>query len=533
MNPNEPYLKRDRALVPYPSPRGAPMTGKSKFSTFLATRPLLSGVLLFAVAAGGAGAGVTVALARQDRPHALGTAGIDPGFTKASLITPRTGSLAEMVASVSPAVVQVQVSTKPQAAAAETGDLFQRFDDDRQRPSEGGSQGVLGSGFVIDAAGLIVTNAHVVENAQRISVKLADGREVRADLVGVDEKTDLAVLRLKEAGLQLPAIGWGDSDSLRVGDPIFAIGSPFGLGSTVTSGIVSGRGREIGEGPYDDFIQIDAAINQGNSGGPLFDSAGHVVGVNTAIYSPSDSGGSVGIGFAIPGHMVQSIVKQLVASGHVTRGQIGVAVQPVTADIADSLGLKQASGALIAGVSAGSPAARAGIRIGDIVTRFDGHAVTNARDLSRIVADSAVGKNQAVEVLRDGKPLALTVAVARGDRQLASIEPAALPVPRGGSGGSAALLGMTVAATNRELNAAAKQPALASGVMIMAVDPSGTSADRGLERGDLIIAANSVAVDTAAELQARVAAAERAGRHNVMLEVVRGDEHAFVAVPLA
>ena len=523
MNPNEPYLKSDRALTPWGPRPPAPRKG---LSGWLAARPLTTGALIFGLAALGAGAGVATGLFVQGHTPSVAAIAADPRFSKTSLVIPKSGSLADMVESVVPAVVQVQVAAKAKAEPSDLRDLFRRFDD---APGGAAPEEVLGSGFVIDPKGLIVTNAHVVEGAQRISVRLSGGREVPAELVGVDEKTDLAVLRLKETGLSLPVVRWGDSDNLRVGDPIFAVGSPFGLGSTVTSGIVSGRGREIGEGPYDDFIQIDAAINQGNSGGPLFDAAGRVVGVNTAIFSPSENGGSVGIGFAIPARMVQSITGQLIAKGSVTRGQIGVAIQPVTADIAESLGLPKAQGALIAGVTEGSPAARAGLQIGDIVIRFDGKAIEDARALSRIVAEAPIGTARPVEVLRGGKPVALSVAVGQSERKVAGAVPAAASADTD----HATLLGMTVTRTTPELNAAAELPARATGVIVTDIDPASMSAARGLERGDLIVAANNGAVDSAEALRARIAAAERAGRRNIMLEVVRGDEHAFVAVPLA
>jgi serine protease Do len=303
------------------------------------------------------------------------------------------------------------------------------------------------------------------------------------------------------------------------------------LGSTVTSGIVSGRGREIGEGPYDDFLQIDAAINQGNSGGPLFDRNGHVIGVNTAIFSPGQDGGNVGIGFAIPAHMVQTVVRQLVANGHVTRGQIGVAIQPVTPDIADSLGMNEPSGALVAGVSADSPAARAGLRIGDVITRFNGATIGSARDLSRVVAETPVGDARPIEVLRDGRPVKLSVAVMNSEKAGPRVVPTSAPVAAAPDA-SAAVLGMTVMRTTPDLNARAEQPARATGVIVTRIDPASDSASRGIEVGDLIIAANNLRVDTPATLKAGVAAANKAGRHNVLLEVLRGPDHAFVAVPL-
>ncbi|MGL4541463.1 MAG: S1C family serine protease, partial [Polymorphobacter sp.] len=343
----------------------------STFRSSLSARPVIGGFAVLLLAMVGSGVGITAALKFRDSGVAAVAVTPAPALRAPAAVS---GDLADMVATVVPAVVQVQVTglrrRTPGVISPDDSEGLPRFYDDAPRAEEDAADEVLGSGFIVDAKGLVVTNAHVVEGGSKIRVRLASGREIAAELIGVDTKTDLAVLRISGDGAALPTVSWGESDKVRVGDAIFAVGSPFGLGSTVTSGIVSGRGREIGEGPYDDFLQIDAAINQGNSGGPLFDRYGHVIGVNTAIFSPSDSGGNVGIGFAIPAHMVQQVVRQLVANGRVIRGQIGISIQPVTEDIAESMGLPKAQGALVAGVSPNSPAARGGVRIGDIITRF-------------------------------------------------------------------------------------------------------------------------------------------------------------------
>ncbi len=496
--------------------------------TPLSERPLLAGLAVLLLAMVGSGVGITAALKLRDRDTAA-TAPV-PAAVRAP--APASGDLADMVATVVPAVVQVQVTGlrrhTPGVISPDGSDSLRRFYDDAPQGEAPDADEVLGSGFIVDSKGLVVTNAHVVEGGSKIRVRLASGREVGAELVGVDSKTDLAVLRIAGDGAALPTVKWGDSDKVRVGDAIFAVGSPFGLGSTVTSGIVSGRGREIGEGPYDDFLQIDAAINQGNSGGPLFDRYGHVIGVNTAIYSPSDSGGNVGIGFAIPAHMVQQVVRQLVTHGRVIRGQIGISIQPVTEDIAESMGLKEAQGALVAGVTPDSPAARGGLRIGDIITRFGGSPVIDARDLTRLVAESTIGEPRPVEVLRDGKRLKLQVAAMSAERPVLAAAPVALP-----AASSADMLGLVVTRTTPELNARAEQPPRATGLMITRVDPTSSGFDRGLEVGDLIIAANHARVERPDQLKGAVAAAARAGRRNILLEVLRGDEHAFVAVPLS
>lgn len=495
-------------------------------------RPLMVGAGVLLLAMVGSGVGITAALKLRDRDAVVSA----PVAAAVRAPAPASGELADMVATVVPAVVQVQVTglrhRTPGVITPDGTDSLRRFYDDAPQGEEPDADEVLGSGFIVDSKGLVVTNAHVVEGGSKIRVRLASGREVAAELVGADSKTDLAVLRIASDAGGLPTVNWGDSDKVRVGDAIFAVGSPFGLGSTVTSGIVSGRGREIGEGPYDDFLQIDAAINQGNSGGPLFDRYGHVIGVNTAIYSPSDSGGNVGIGFAIPAHMVQQVVRQLVTNGHVIRGQIGISIQPVTEDIADSMGLKEARGALVAGVTPDSPAARGGVRIGDVITRFGGAPVVNARDLTRLVAESTIGEVRPVEVLRNGQLVKLQVATMSAERPVLAAAPVALP-SAATKGGSADILGLVVTRTTPELNARAEQPARATGLMITRVDPTSGGYDRGLEVGDLIIAANHLRVNSPEQLKAGVAAAGRAGRHNILLEVLRGDEHAFVAVPLS
>ncbi|WP_164549767.1 trypsin-like peptidase domain-containing protein [Altericroceibacterium xinjiangense] len=315
-------------------------------------------------------------------------------------------SLADMVEAVGASVVQIQV--KPEHQAQRMGGAFSR--DERMRRFFGSpmperqphQRASLGSGFIIDASGLVVTNNHVVADASVVSVQLSDGRELSGRVLGRDPKTDVAVVRI-EGGGAFPAVRWGDSDRIRVGDSVFAVGSPFGLGNTVTSGIVSARSRELGAGPYDDFLQVDAAINSGNSGGPLFDANGRVVGVNTAIFSPS--GGNVGIGFAIPARLAHEVAMQLAEHGSIARGRIGVALQDVTLDVAASLGLTEAEGALIAEVERDGPAALSGVRPGDVIRRFDGKAIEDGTDLARAVADAAVGSTVQMEVLRDGRRL--------------------------------------------------------------------------------------------------------------------------------
>ena len=294
---------------------------------------------------------------------------------------------------------------------------------DNQPPPPERRMQSLGSGFIIDPSGLVVTNNHVIEGADEITVTLQDNTSLKAKVLGRDETGDIALLQVKP-DKPLPAVQFGDSDAERVGDWVLAIGNPFGLGGTVTAGIVSARGRDIHQGPYDDFIQTDAAINRGNSGGPLFNMDGQVIGMNTAIYSPS--GGSIGIGFSIPANMVKAVVAQLKDFGHPRRGWLGVRIQQVTPDIAESLGLQDATGAMVAGVNDGGPADKAKIHNGDIILKFNGQDVKEMRSLPRIVADSDVGKSVPVLLWRDGKQVTVqaTLAEKPDDVQVAAATPA-------------------------------------------------------------------------------------------------------------
>jgi serine protease Do len=343
---------------------------------------------------------------------------IVPTYAKAA-----PDSFADLAGKLLPAVVNISSTQDLQASRGgpgagpevpmfPPGSPFEQFFKDflnRNKPGGQGDKGApaperrmqsLGSGFIIDPSGLVVTNNHVIEGADEITVTLQDNTSLKAKVLGRDETGDIALLQVK-TDKQLPAVQFGDSDAERVGDWVLAIGNPFGLGGTVTAGIVSARGRDIHQGPYDDFIQTDAAINRGNSGGPLFNMDGQVIGMNTAIYSPS--GGSIGIGFSIPANLVKAVVTQLKDFGHPRRGWLGVRIQQVTPDIAESLGLHDASGAMVAGVNDGGPADKAKIHNGDIILKFNGQDVKEMRSLPRIVADSEVGKSVPVLLWRDGK----------------------------------------------------------------------------------------------------------------------------------
>ncbi len=372
--------------------------------SFKSRRPLIAAIMLSASV--GAIAGAAVALpSNPDSANALVRTGnpLEARSAPASrAAVSRAGpALADMVQAVGPAVVQIDV--RPDSR---TTDSFGGWGERAPAPA----RAATGSGFVIDPAGIIVTNNHVVDGATTVMVKFSDGRQLTGRVLGRDPKTDLAVIRV-DGGGRLSAIRWGDSDRTRVGDDVFAVGSPFGLGNTVTSGIVSARGREIGAGPYDDFLQVDAAINSGNSGGPLFNAAGQVVGVNTAMFSPT--GANVGIGFAIPSRLARSIVRQIVTEGHVSRGRIGVALAALTPEIAQQLELGRAAGALVAEVEPESPAAEAGLRSGDVVTAFAGRPIADSRTLARVVAEHKVGTSVPMTVIRNGRTAQMEVRVAQ------------------------------------------------------------------------------------------------------------------------
>jgi serine protease Do len=382
----------------------------------------------------------------------------------------------------------------------------------------------LGTGFIVDPNGLIVTNNHVVENAEQIAVTLNDGSTVVAKLIGRDEKTDLALLKIA-VRKPLPAAHFGDSDKARIGDWVIAIGNPFGLGSTVTAGIISARNRDIEAGPYDDFIQTDAPINRGNSGGPLFDMDGNVVGVNSAIFSPT--GGSVGIGFSIPSNLVRQVISQLRQYGTVRRGWVGVRIQPVTQDIAEGMGLPAAAGALVADVTPDGPAAKAGIQNGDVVTAFDGKKVSDPRALSLIVADTAVGKTVNVDLLRKGRKLTVRLLVIRLQEPSAKPQPAPAK-PRTKS----SQLGLSLSPLDNDARAEFKLAGGVQGVVVTDVIPDSLAAEKNFQAGDVIVSVHDQPVRTPAEFQRRVESDAKAGRRVEILLVNRGGVLTFVALRL-
>ena len=391
----------------------------------------------------------------------------------------------------------------------------------------------LGSGFIIDASGLIVTNNHVIDQADEITVTLNDGTSLPAKVVGRDEKTDLALVRVKAKG-PLPFAHFGDSDHARIGDWVIAIGNPFGLGSTVTAGIVSARNRDIAAGPYDDFIQTDAPINRGNSGGPLFDMAGNVVGVNSEIYSPT--GGSVGIGFAIPANMVRKVVDELRQYGETRRGWMGVRVQPVTAEIAEGFGLPSTTGALVADVTAGGPAAKAGLQPGDLIVGFDGKPVADQRTLPRIVADTPVGKSVTVDYLRGGKKETARVTVAKLEDTPDPDEVAtktAKPTPPKPKASKVSQMGLSLGALDSAARAKFKVPNDVQGVVVTDVDPDSPAGDNHFIPGDVIVQVQSQAVHTPDDVAKRLDEDAKAGKKIEMMLVSRAGESTYVAMPLS
>jgi serine protease Do len=377
----------------------------------------------------------------------------------------------------------------------------------------------LGSGFIIDSAGLVVTNNHVIADADEITVILQDGQAYKAEIVGRDTKADLALLKIKVPN-KLPAVSFGNSDEMRVGDWVLAIGNPFGMAGSVTAGIISARARDINAGPYDDFLQTDAAINKGNSGGPLFNLKGEVIGINTAIFSPS--GGSIGIGFSIPANLAKPVIADLQKYGKARRGWLGVRIQSVTDEIAESLGLKEQHGALVADVSAGGPAAKAGIKKGDVIARFDGRDVSEMHRLPRIVAETPINKDVEVVLWRDGKQLTLHAVVGELAESDEAEQAKAVEKPTSKQDGgqtAVASVGLSVAPLSPALRERYNLANDVKGVVVTDVKQSGSAAEKGIRPGDVIVEVSQEAVKSAADFVAKVDAARKAGRKSVLLLV--------------
>ena len=388
----------------------------------------------------------------------------------------------------------------------------------------------LGTGFIIDPSGLIVTNNHVIEEGEHITATLNDGTTLPAKLIGRDEKTDLALLKVTPRK-PLPAARFGDSDKARIGDWVIAIGNPFGLGSTVTAGIVSARNRDINAGPYDEFIQTDAPINRGNSGGPLFDMDGNVVGVNSAIYSPS--GGSVGIGFSIPSNLVRDVIAQLRAHGTLHRGWIGVRIQAVTDDLAEGLGLPSATGALITDVTPKGPAAKAGIANGDLVTTFDGKPVGDSRALPRMVAETPIGKTVSVDVLRKGRKQTVKLTVAKLEDERPMRAPSVQKAPPAAKAKSKiAELGLSLAPIDLDARVQFKLAKTVQGVVVTDVTPDSPAAEKNFRPGDVIVQVQSQNVRTPDEVVRLIDSTAKAGKKVALLLVSRGGDLTYVALKL-
>ena len=444
-------------------------------------------------------------------------------------------NIADVVERVSAAVVSVHVTQNRRLANAGPQDFpfeefFGRFFDEETRkqfgrqfrnapPSAQPPPQGLGSGFVIDKSGLIVTNHHVIENADKISITMKDGKKLDAKLVASDPKTDLALLKVK-AGRDLPSVKFGRSQDMRVGDWVVTIGNPFGLSQTATTGIISARHRNIGAGPFDDFLQIDAPIHQGNSGGPAFNLKGEVIGVNTAIFSPS--GGNVGIGFAIPAKLAEKIIADLRADGRVERGWLGVHIQGVTDELAQSLELKAATGALVSKVSSGSPAAKAGLKRGDVILAVNGETVEGVRNLPIMVAGLKPGTDAEAKIWRDGKPMTIKLrmgAMPAADEVAAVAE-------------DASVQGLELAALDRRTRRTFRIDEDVRGVVITGVKPGSAAARNGLNPGDVIVTVGHVAVSSPDDVAKKIAKAMKQDRKGLLLLVNRDSRERFVALSL-
>ncbi|MBP1850879.1 Do family serine endopeptidase [Rhizobium halophytocola] len=481
---------------------------------------------------------------------------VTPSYAEAVKVNaPSIPSFADVVSAVSPAVVSVRVESEIQPAAAdnsfsfgwggqgfdslpddhplkrffkEFGDQGQNGDDHggpRHMQPKGG-KGKLrptaqGSGFFISEDGYIVTNNHVVDDGAAFTVVMKDGTELPATLVGKDSRTDLAVLKVDAPKQKFTYVKFADDDKVRIGDWVVAVGNPFGLGGTVTAGIVSARGRDIGSGPYDDYIQIDAAVNRGNSGGPDFNLNGEVIGINTAIFSPS--GGNVGIAFAIPASLAQNVVQELINKGSVDRGWLGVQIEAVTKDIASSLGLSEPEGAIVVAPQAGSPGEKAGVKQGDVIIAVNGDKIKDNRDLARKIGNMQPGTKVELSIWRDGKAISKSFDLGKfpTDKQLAAANSDDQTEQETGTDGALASLGLNVQPSDD-----------GKGLAITDVDPNSDAADLGIKSGDTIAAVNNQDVNSVEDAQNALDAVKKAGRTKVLVLVQTSNGNRFVALPL-
>ena len=472
--------------------------------------------------------------------------------TEAAPAQDQLPSFAPMAEKVLPAVVNISVVEK--SGAAPVVDEQQQDDQDGPQQFQGGPGGTpfddllrhffeqqqhgrqapgpqpqmmaLGSGFIVDPTGYVVTNNHVVGDAAKVTVVFQDGSEHKAKIVGKDAKTDLALLKI-DAPKPLPYVQWGDSDHERIGDWVMAVGNPFGLGGTVTKGIVSAKSRSIDGSSYVDYMQIDAAVNRGNSGGPTFDLAGHVIGINTAIYSPN--GGNVGIAFDIPSDTAKAVIEQIKANGHVDRGYLGVEIQQVTPDLAAAIGIDKdgPQGALVAAVTQGGPAARAGIKVGDVIEKLDGKPIAKTRDLPRLVAETAAGKGIQLTVLRQGKPIEIDATVGHLDE----IKVASADSGDDGQAADASALGMTLSSLNPAIRERLHLGRNTTGAIITHVASGSAAEGIGLEGGDVIERVDGQTVKGPDDAKALIATAEKTPSKPILLLVDRHGAESFIALP--
>ena len=469
-------------------------------------------------------------------------------------------SLWPVVKKVLPAVVNVQVMEKGGAAQMDEeeqgqgpgpgpgqgpeqepfpnspfDEFLKRFFGERGMPGIPGVPGspheshrtALGSGFIIDPKGYVVTNNHVIDDAQNVTVVFQDNTKHPAKIVGRDEKTDLALLKI-ESKEPLPYLNWGNSDDAHIGDWIIAVGNPFGLGGSVTAGIISALGRDIHSGNFDDFLQLDAPINRGNSGGPTFNQDGQVIGINTAIYSPS--GGSVGIGFAIPSNLARTIIAQLEQGGMVTRGWLGVQIQPVTPDIAGSLGLEGEQGALVAEVTPSSPAAESGLKQGDVILKYDGKPITKMRDLPILVAQTAPGKSAELTVWRNKG--STNIAIKVGELPTKKIVKAEENNDTDQAGETASALGLQFAPLNDPMRRRLHVQKTVKGAVITDVDENGPAADLGIQPGDVLVAINQLPVQGPADAAQKLKQAQQSGSHHLLLLLNRHGVNEYIGLSL-
>ena len=440
-------------------------------------------------------------------------------------------SFADLAEELSPAVVNISTTTVVETGGNREmpqfppGSPFEEFFKEFGERGQTRRAQSLGSGFIIDKEGIVVTNNHVIENAEQITIYLSNDDSYEATVIGRDAKTDIAVLRFDPEGADITAVSMGDSDKLRVGDWVMAIGNPFGLGGTVTAGIVSARGRDIGSGPYDDFIQTDASINRGNSGGPLFDMNGKVIGINTAIFS--QTGGSVGIGFAISSNLASQVVDQLIEYGRTRRGWLGVYIQEVTEDIAESLGIDEAAGALISNVTKGGPADTAKLEAGDVIISFDGKKIDRMRDLPRIVAETDVDAVVDVEIIRNSKKMTLQVTL--GELEQAE-NGGLLSNNQQDESKSFGDLGFSAEQLDADLAEEYGLDAGSDAVVVTEVIQGSPASEEGLQAGDVIVRFGQSRVTSLSQLAKGITDARESGRSGILMLINRDGQNRFVQI---